>query len=142
LKGNPEYKTVGPAGVEQHRRRRTMTTTPSIDYAGQTCKTRPTEKFRRGSRRRPSTGPTCMRTARLPDDGDLRRAADLLNAGQKVAILVGQGALNAGDEVWQVAEALGAPVIKALLGKAVVPDDSPYTTGGIDLLGTRAAIRC
>src|SRR5205823_7348389 len=52
-------------------------------------------------------------------------------------ILTGQGALGAGDELQQVAELLGAPIIKALLGKAVIPDDSPYTTGGIGLLGTR-----
>jgi pyruvate dehydrogenase (quinone)/pyruvate oxidase len=60
-----------------------------------------------------------------------------LNAGKKVAILAGQGALHASSELEQVAEILGAPVIKALLGKAVLPDDSPYTTGGIGLLGTR-----
>ncbi|GIV96117.1 MAG: hypothetical protein KatS3mg057_0774 [Herpetosiphonaceae bacterium] len=79
----------------------------------------------------------------LPGDGinglmeALRRAADVLNAGRKIAILAGQGALGAADELEQVAETLGAPIIKALLGKAVVPDDSPYTTGAIGLLGTR-----
>ncbi|HUK47141.1 MAG TPA: thiamine pyrophosphate-dependent enzyme [Terriglobales bacterium] len=72
-----------------------------------------------------------------PSDGELRAAADVLNAGKKVVILAGQGALHAGDELEQIAETLGAPIIKALLGKAVVPDDSPYTTGGIGLLGTR-----
>src|SRR5204862_4324769 len=60
----------------------------------------------------------------------------VLNAGKKIAILAGQGALNAGRELEQVAEILGAPIIKALLGKACVADDSPYTTGGIGLLGT------
>ncbi|MBV8720242.1 MAG: pyruvate oxidase [Chloroflexi bacterium] len=74
--------------------------------------------------------------AGLPDEVGLRHAADVLNAGQKVAMLVGQGALGAGAEVEQLAELLGAPVVKALLGKAVVPDDSPYTTGTIGLLGT------
>src|SRR5207247_3384046 len=64
-------------------------------------------------------------------------AAAILNAGKKTAILTGQGALGAGDELQQVAELLGAPIIKALLGKAVIPDDSPHTTGGIGLLGTR-----
>jgi pyruvate dehydrogenase (quinone) len=59
-----------------------------------------------------------------------------MNAGSKVAILVGRGALGARGEVIEVAEKLGAPVAKALLGKAVLPDDSPYTTGGIGLLGT------
>ena len=73
----------------------------------------------------------------LPEDGDLKAAADLLNRGKKIVMLVGQGALHAGDEVEQIAEILGAPVIKALLGKGVIPDDSPYTTGGIGLLGTR-----
>jgi pyruvate dehydrogenase (quinone)/pyruvate oxidase len=73
--------------------------------------------------------------AGLPDEADLRRAAELLNAGQKIAMLVGQGALGAADEVEQVAEALGAPVIKALLGKAVLPDDSPYVLAGTSLDG-------
>jgi pyruvate dehydrogenase (quinone)/pyruvate oxidase len=75
--------------------------------------------------------------AGLPDEGELRQAAEVLNAGKKVAILAGRGALGAGDELERVAEILGAPIIKALLGKAAVPDDSPYTTGGIGLLGTR-----
>jgi pyruvate dehydrogenase (quinone) len=66
----------------------------------------------------------------------LQKAADLINAGSKVAILAGQGCLDARVEVLQLAEKTGAPIIKALLGKAVVPDDSPYTTGGIGLLGT------
>jgi len=77
------------------------------------------------------------RSARLAADADLRRAADVLNAGKKVAILVGQGALDATDEIVQTAERLGAPIVKALLGKAAVPDDCPYTTGPIGLLGTR-----
>ncbi len=56
--------------------------------------------------------------------------------GKKVAILAGAGALKATDELEQLAEKLGAPIIKPLLGKACVPDESPYTTGGIGLLGT------
>lgn len=75
--------------------------------------------------------------ARLPAKGDLDRAAAVLNAGRQVAILCGRGALDAGGELEQIAEKLGAPIVKALLGKAAVPDDSPYTTGGIGLLGTR-----
>ena len=75
--------------------------------------------------------------ARLPAPEDVRRAAQVLNEGKRVAILAGQGALGAGDELERVADTLGAPIIKALLGKAVVPDDSPLTTGGIGLLGTR-----
>ncbi len=77
------------------------------------------------------------RSARLPDEHDLHKAAEILNAGSKIAILAGQGALNASSELEHAAEKLGAPVIKALLGKAVLPDDSPYTTGGIGLLGTK-----
>src|SRR5881396_2415989 len=73
----------------------------------------------------------------IPRQSDLQRAADILNEGRKVAILAGQGALHAGDELEEAAEVLGAPIIKPLLGKAVVADDSPYTTGGIGLLGTR-----
>jgi pyruvate dehydrogenase (quinone)/pyruvate oxidase len=77
------------------------------------------------------------RSAGLPAADLLRRAADLLNAGRKTVILAGRGALHAGDELEAVAERLGAPIVKALLGKAAVADDSPYTTGGIGLLGTR-----
>jgi len=83
------------------------------------------------------TSDVYARSARLPDHGDLQHAADILNQGEKVAILAGRGALNATDELEQTAELLGAPIIKPLLGKAAVPDDSPYTTGGIGLLGTR-----
>jgi pyruvate dehydrogenase (quinone) len=75
----------------------------------------------------------------LPTDADLRRAADVLNAGEKIAILVGAGALNATDEVIAVAEQLGAGVAKALLGKAAVPDDVPFVTGSVGWLGTRAS---
>ena len=77
------------------------------------------------------------RSARLPGENDLARASEILNAGKRVAILVGQGALDARNEVIAVAERLNAPIVKALLGKAVVPDDCPYTTGGVGLLGTR-----
>ncbi len=76
------------------------------------------------------------RSAALPDAEELRRAAEILNAGKKIVILAGRGALHATDELEQLAETLGAPIVKALLGKAAVPDDSPYTTGGIGLLGT------
>lgn len=72
-----------------------------------------------------------------PAEGDLKRAADALNAGSKVAILVGAGALHATDEVIEVADILGAGVTKALLGKAALPDDLPFVTGSIGLLGTR-----
>ncbi len=72
----------------------------------------------------------------LPTERSLQQAAEVLNEGKRIAILVGQGALGAADEIEQLAELLGAPVIKALLGKGVLPDDSVYTTGGIGLLGT------
>src|SRR5439155_18613781 len=87
------------------------------------------------------TSDVAARSARLLADEDLRRAAELLNAGRKVAILAGRGALGAGDVLEKVADLLAAPIVKALLGKAVVPDDSPYTTGGIGLLGTRPSER-
>jgi pyruvate dehydrogenase (quinone) len=72
-----------------------------------------------------------------PGDDDLRRAAEVLNAGSKVAILVGQGAKHATDEVIEVAEVLGAGVAKALNGRAALPDDLPFVTGSIGLLGTK-----
>ena len=75
----------------------------------------------------------------VPDRTALGRAAEVLNAGSKVAILVGAGALQATDEVMAVAERLGAGVAKALLGKAAVPDDVPFCTGSIGLLGTKAS---
>jgi pyruvate dehydrogenase (quinone) len=75
--------------------------------------------------------------AKLPDEALLRSAADVLNSGKKVAMLVGAGALDATDEVIAVAERLKAGVAKALLGKAVLPDDLPFVTGSIGLLGTK-----
>jgi pyruvate dehydrogenase (quinone) len=73
----------------------------------------------------------------IPRLDDLQRAADILNAGETVAMLVGAGALNAAEEIVETAEILGAGVAKALLGKAVIPDDVPYCTGAIGLLGTK-----
>src|SRR5205814_7133241 len=71
----------------------------------------------------------------IPNDADLQRAADVLNGGEKVAMLIGAGAMSAADEVIQVAELLGAGVAKALLGKAALPDELPFVTGSIGLLG-------
>jgi pyruvate dehydrogenase (quinone)/pyruvate oxidase len=79
------------------------------------------------------------RSAQLPSDTELARAAEILNAGQKTAILAGRGALSAGAEIVAIADKLGAPVIKPLLGKGAIPDDSPFSTGGIGLLGTKAS---
>src|ERR671921_1845612 len=97
---------------------------------------KPVEK--KGSKRNVPghTSDVFARSARLPHEDDLRRAADVLNAGKKVTILAGRGALGATDELLKVADILGAPIVKALLGKAAVPDDSPYTTGQIGILGT------
>ena len=76
-------------------------------------------------------------SAHVPTDEALQRAAALLNAGKKPVILAGRGALGARKELEQVAEMLGAPIAKPVLGKACVPDESPYCTGGVGLLGTR-----
>ncbi|MFI6851427.1 thiamine pyrophosphate-requiring protein [Streptomyces sp. NPDC050416] len=73
----------------------------------------------------------------VPSDDSVRRAAEILNSGDKVAILVGQGAAGARAEVESIAELLGAGVAKALLGKDVLSDELPYVTGSIGLLGTR-----
>jgi pyruvate dehydrogenase (quinone)/pyruvate oxidase len=93
---------------------------------------------RRSERNRPGHVSDIMaESAHLPSEEQLARAATILNHGKKIAILAGRGALGAGHEVETVAERLGAPVIKPLLGKAVLPDRHPLTTGGIGLLGTR-----
>jgi pyruvate dehydrogenase (quinone)/pyruvate oxidase len=98
----------------------------------------PVKKDHRSERNIPGHNvQTFARRAALPDEQDLTRAAEVLNAGEKIAILAGAGALDATDEVIAASEKLAAPVIKPLLGKAVVPDDDPHTTGGIGLLGTR-----
>jgi pyruvate dehydrogenase (quinone) len=83
------------------------------------------------------SGPGYSRPMIVPTDNDLRRAADVLNAGERIAILVGAGAFGAEDEVIAIADKLGAGVAKALLGKAVIADDLPFVTGAIGLLGTR-----
>ena len=77
----------------------------------------------------------------LPNETDLDRAAEILNSGNKVAMLVGAGAANALEEVISTAEALGAGVAKALLGRAVLPDDLPFVTGAIGLLGTEPSYK-
>jgi pyruvate dehydrogenase (quinone) len=84
----------------------------------------------------PHTAPIWLAPPVRPRDEDVARAAEVLNAAQKPAILVGIGARGAGRLVEQTADTLAAPVIKTLSGKMVLPDDSPYTTGGIGLLGT------
>jgi len=83
------------------------------------------------------SGPGYSRPIVAPTEEQLRKAAEVLNAGEKVAILIGAGAIGAADEVIEIAEKLGAGVAKALLGKSVLPDDLPFVTGCIGLLGTR-----
>ncbi|WP_309115312.1 thiamine pyrophosphate-requiring protein [Saccharothrix sp.] len=85
----------------------------------------------------PSSPPSHSWHTSVPPQDEINRAAEVLNAGEKVAILVGQGARDAADEVHEVAELVGAGVAKALLGKDVLPDDRSYVTGAIGLLGTR-----
>src|SRR5213593_2786194 len=72
----------------------------------------------------------------IPSQSLLVKAAKILNEGSRIVLLVGQGALDSGEEIIALAEKLGAPVVKALLGKAVIPDDNPYSIGGLGLLGT------
>jgi pyruvate dehydrogenase (quinone)/pyruvate oxidase len=92
-----------------------------------------------GPARPPKTSPVMLGAPGRPRDEDLQQIADLLGDGDKIAILAGAGALHARPELLAVAERLAAPIVKTLSGKACVPDDSPYTTGGIGLLGTRAS---
>jgi pyruvate dehydrogenase (quinone)/pyruvate oxidase len=87
--------------------------------------------------RSPQTAPVMLPAPNLPPGEELQRLADFLNEGKKTAILAGAGALHARAELLALAEILSAPIVKTLSGKAAVPDDSPYTTGGIGLLGTR-----
>ena len=89
-----------------------------------------------GPARTPATAPIRLAAPGRPSAADLQQLADVLNASSKPVILAGAGALHAREELLAVAETLGAPIIKTLSGKATVPDDSPYTTGGIGLLGT------
>ncbi|WP_454020844.1 thiamine pyrophosphate-dependent enzyme [Azospirillum sp. Marseille-Q6669] len=72
----------------------------------------------------------------VPSEAQTRRAVEILDAGKRVVILAGQGALRATDQLERLADKLGAVIVKALLGKAAVPDDSPFTTGQVGLLGT------
>jgi pyruvate dehydrogenase (quinone)/pyruvate oxidase len=104
-----------------------------VDFQAQ-----PVERRRASPRNVPHhTSDAPSESAQLPEQADLRAAAEILNTGRRVAILAGRGALGATDELEKVAELLGAPIVKPLLGKGAVPDDSPYTTGSIGLLGTR-----
>ncbi len=133
-------KVMGPAHVENvmnlacrmalYRRGVSHITIP-VDFQDQPCEKR--------SKRNVAAHNTHVRVSSsiVSQNKELKAAAELLNKGKKIVILAGQGALHATDELEKTAEILGAPIVKPLLGKAAVPDDSPYTTGGIGLLGTR-----
>ncbi len=85
----------------------------------------------------PTSTPLYVPPPVRPSDDDIESAAQLLNTGERIAILAGIGARGAGGLVEQTADTLAAPVIKTLSGKMVIPDDSPFATGGLGLLGTR-----
>ncbi len=110
-------------------------TSPAERHAGRRRRRRSVAARRSGPARR-TPRRSCCRPRPAGRRGPAR-IAGLLAGGEKIALLVGAGALHARAEVLEVAEMLGAPIVKTLSGKAVVPDDSPYTTGGIGLLGTR-----
>ena len=135
-------RVMGPAHVENVTN---LACRKALTYQGvaHICFPTDTQNFtmkddvRSQSNRQHHESVTRARRALFPAHDAMEKAAQILNGGKKVAILAGRGALGAGAEIEALAEKLGAPVIKPLLGKAVLPDDSPYTTGGIGLLGTR-----
>jgi pyruvate dehydrogenase (quinone)/pyruvate oxidase len=92
-----------------------------------------------GTARVPETAPIYHAPRVVPEQADLRHAAEILNAGKNVVMLVGQGSLHARDEVLKAADLLASPIVKSLLGKAVVPDRHPLTLGGLGILGTKPA---
>lgn len=98
------------------------------------------EDERSGANVRRHSGDVFVEPAPLPSNALLDRAAEVINAGSRVAILAGRGCLHAREEVLALADHVAGPIVKPLLGKAVVPDDSPYTTGGIGLLGTAPSL--
>jgi pyruvate dehydrogenase (quinone) len=93
-----------------------------------------------GTARAPETAPTYSAPLVVPADTELRRAADVLNAAERVTMLVGAGASGAGEAILATADALASPIVKTLRGKSVLPDDHPLSMGGIGLLGTRAGV--
>ena len=133
-------RVMGPAHVENiaHVACRTAFSYRGVAHINFPVDFQEQEVGERSKRNKPGRMTDVLaRGARVPDEADLQQAARILNAGHKIAILAGRGTLNATDELLMLAERLGAPIIKPLLGKAAVPDDSPYTTGGIGLLGTK-----
>jgi pyruvate dehydrogenase (quinone)/pyruvate oxidase len=107
-----------------------------IDYQGKT----PPDKPSHLNKKEEMTSDAWSRPVPMPMDTELRLAASILNDAKKVVILAGAGALGARDELIEIAEKLGAPIVKALLGKAVIPDEHPLSLGGIGMLGTTPAV--
>lgn len=99
-----------------------------------------TDKHRSGANVAHHSGDWSVPSSAKPAQSLIQKAADVINEGEKVAVFVGRGALACREEVSQLAKTVGGPVIKALLGKAVLPDRSPYTTGGLGLLGTAPSL--
>lgn len=99
-----------------------------------------TDKHRSSGNVAQHSGDWSVPSTARPSAAMIQKAADIINKGSKVTIFVGRGALGAREEVGQLAEIVGGPVVKALLGKAVLPDRSPYTTGGLGLLGTAPSV--
>jgi pyruvate dehydrogenase (quinone)/pyruvate oxidase len=135
-------RIMGPAHVQPVTE---IACRKALSYKGVSCITFPTDlqemkmsAASRDPRNRPNhVSNVWASLPGVPDQRGLQAAAEVLNAGKNIVILAGRGALGAGKEVEELAERLGAPIVKPLLGKCVVPDDSPYTTGGIGLLGTK-----
>lgn len=135
-------RVMGPAHVENvtHLACRTAISRRGVSHICfpvdmQSMPAKKSERSKRNIKDHNTSLPTWV--APHPSEGDVLAAAAVLNKGKKITILAGQGALGARDQLERVAAKLGAPVVKALLGKACLPDDSPYTTGGIGLLGTK-----
>ena len=141
-------RRLRPAGPDAAAGRRHFSTARSASpsranggHGDRSCRT--TSRTASTRSRRARTATACSSVGLRAAEGgalreqDLRRAAEVLNAGKKVAILVGAGALHATDEVIAVADRLQAGAAKALLGKAALPDDLPWVTGSIGLLGTK-----
>jgi pyruvate dehydrogenase (quinone) len=99
-----------------------------------------TDKHRTGANVTNHSGDWSVPSSAKPAQSLIQKAADVINKGSMVTIFVGRGALGCREEVSQLAKAVGGPVVKALLGKAVLPDRSPYTTGGLGLLGTAPSV--
>jgi pyruvate dehydrogenase (quinone) len=107
-----------------------------IDYQGKTPPDKPSHLNKKGE----MTSDAWTRPLAVPLESELRLAASVLKDAKKLVILAGAGALGARDELIEVAEKLGAPIVKALLGKAVIPDEHPLSLGGIGMLGTTPAV--